>query len=235
MVADRRGLTYRQSCPSTADLPSDVNWLVKLPYRHSKSPSQAGVRAWSASFVMVGPSKQYIRNRAGRLRYLLQSGARVPPHPLPHRQRAEPAPCFAVQPHEICPFGQYSCGLRLGQNYCGFPSARLQLAVFEDMSVSRRADLLSSRVSAGFPSWRCWRSGISPLSPACGRNSSGWVVGQFQTPPLPVSRIRRERRRRDGGALLKGSLGSLGKPLQTAATAWTRVWRPSSGADGSTT
>lgn len=41
-----------------------------------------------------------------------------------------------VQPHEICPFGQYSCGLRLGEHYCGFRSARPQLAVFQDMSVS---------------------------------------------------------------------------------------------------
>ena len=53
----------------------------------------------------------------------------------PNRLRRFSRRARAVQPHEICPFGQYSCGLRLGQNYCGFLSTRPQLAVFEDMSV----------------------------------------------------------------------------------------------------
>ena len=85
--------------------------------------------------------------------------SQYPPQSTPCRHRTltknehhTPPLTLHVQPHQICPFGQYSCGLRLGQHYCGFLSSRPQLAVFEDIVSLCKVVSASFTVPAPSPS-----------------------------------------------------------------------------------
>lgn len=68
--------------------------------------------------------------------------------------------------------GQISCGLRLGQHYCGFRSARPQLAVLQDMFVSPFGSPALVTGFVGVPSRSCCRSGSLLSSSACVRRAS---------------------------------------------------------------